>query len=111
MVDAIFHIAEMGAWLAAQRRGGYEPESLTEEGFVHCSFAHQVAAVANAAFRGRTDLVLLEIDPDLVGADVRVEEVPGSGDAFPHVYGPVRVEAVVGVHEFLPGPDGSFSSP
>lgn len=84
------------------------------EGFIHCSTADQVHLPANALARGRTDLVLLEIDPARLTSAVRCE--PGdpadpNSMKFPHVYGPIEVDAVVAVHEFIPGPDGSFAVP
>lgn len=102
-MERIFHIASLQDWLAAQRTGHYEGDTLATEGFVHCSFANQLADVANASFAGRGDLVVLGIDPDRVVAQLRIE------DGFPHVYGPIRVEAVVDVQELSPDPDGSFS--
>jgi uncharacterized protein (DUF952 family) len=45
--------------------------------------------VREERFAGRDDLVLLEIDPALAHAELRWEE------GFPHLYGPLEVEAVV----------------
>ena len=47
-VRALFHIVDRTAWQAAAASGEYRPDSLSSEGFVHCSFAEQVAPVANA---------------------------------------------------------------
>ena len=52
---------------------------------------------------------LLVIDPGLLGAEVRYEEVPGAELPFPHVFGPVNVDAVVDVRPFAAGPDGTFT--
>ena len=80
---------------------------LAEEGFIHCSFAHQVATVATALYRGQTDLVILTIDER--GLPVVVEDCYESGDEFPHIYGPIPRAAVVEVRPFPPNPDGTFS--
>ncbi len=37
--------------------------------------------------------MLLEIDTDLLDAPVREEAVPDSDETFPHVYGPLDVDA------------------
>ena len=110
-MEPIFHITTGSEWIAAQRVGAYEGDTLASEGFVHCSFAQQVSAVANSNFRGRSDLIVLQIDPALLDVQVRVEDLHGGGENFPHVYGPIRVEAIAGVHELSPGDDGSFSFP
>ncbi|SDC77541.1 DUF952 domain-containing protein [Actinokineospora iranica] len=106
----ILHIIERAAWPAGEVRA----PSLDTEGFVHCSDPGTVHLPANRLFRGRTDLLLLEIDPAKVGVPVRWE--PGSppipdGPWFPHVYGPVPAAAVVAAHDFPPGADGFFTLP
>jgi uncharacterized protein (DUF952 family) len=96
-------------------RADYEPgkpyraPSLDTEGFLHCSDFGSVHLPANRLFAGRTDLVLLEIDPAKLDVPLRWE--PGvppdpNGAWFPHVYGPIPPEAVVAVHEFPPGENG-----
>jgi len=108
---AIFHITTADAAAAAEASGSYEDESLAGEGFIHCSFREQVAGVANAFYAGRWGLVLLEIDPSRLSADVRVEPgTAGGRGMFPHVYGPVNWDAVVAVHPFEGGPEG-FAGP
>jgi uncharacterized protein (DUF952 family) len=91
----------------------YRAASLETEGFVHCSDFGTVHLPANRLFAGRTDLVLLEIDP--AGLDVPVRWEPGvpappDGVWFPHVYGPIAPAAVVAVHEF-PAADDGFRLP
>ena len=100
----------------AEYRPGAEirAESLATQGFVHCSDYGTVHLPANALFAGRTDLVLVRIDPALLDVPLRWE--PGdppspSGAWFPHVYGPIPARAVVAVHEFPPSPDGTFRLP
>ena len=87
----------------------YRAPSLDTEGFIHCSDFGTVHLPANRLFAGRTDLVLLEVDPAKLDVPLRWE--PGAppdpnGAWFPHVYGPIPPAAVVGVHDFPPGDDG-----
>ncbi|MBA3542154.1 MAG: DUF952 domain-containing protein [Deltaproteobacteria bacterium] len=91
----LFHILTRGAWEAAQQRGEYGAASLETEGFIHLSTARQWLATANRFYRGQPDLVLLGLEPDRLHAPVRYEAA--DGDEFPHLYGPVNLEAVVGV--------------
>ena len=115
LVNRIFHIASREDWASAQSVGEYRTStrglSLDDVGFIHCARRDQVEGVANTFYRGASDLVLLEIDRQSVGVDV-VEEVPeGEDDAFPHVYGPLNVDAVIAVHPFPRGEDGRFVLP
>lgn len=105
----IVHITTAAEWAAAQRDGAYRAPSLDTDGFIHLSRADQVVRVADAAFRGREDLVLLAVDPERLSAPVRWEPAE-DGETFPHVYGPIEVAAVVAVVAFPEGPSG-FSLP
>jgi uncharacterized protein (DUF952 family) len=111
----ILHICPRADWDAAGEV--LTPASLGSEGFVHCSDPGTVAIPASRLYPGRTDLVLLEVDPTQVGAPVRWEpgvvggQVEASGPWFPHVYGPLPRAAVVAVHAFPPEEDGTFRLP
>ena len=105
----LVHLCSRRLWEAAHSRGEIRPDS--DIGFVHLSTRAQVHLPANRIFAGRSDLVLLYLDPDRLGSPLRWEPgVPGDPAAmvFPHLYGPLPVEAVVGVVDYRPGPDGSF---
>lgn len=110
-MDVILHITTYEAWQTAQENGVYEPPSLATEGFIHCSTAEQAVGVANALYRGQTDLVLLAIDADKTRAALRYEDCYEAGQEFPHLYGPLNLDAVVQVLPFPPDDDGRFSLP
>jgi uncharacterized protein (DUF952 family) len=97
----IYHLALRPEWEAARADGAYRRStlgaSLEEVGFIHCSMAHQVQTIADLVYGGRDDVVLLEVDPDRLDAEVRVE--PAHGDEYPHIYGPLPVAAVVRTHD------------
>jgi uncharacterized protein (DUF952 family) len=93
---ALFHIVPRLAWERARVSGAYAPDSLQTEGFVHCSFADQVVAVAERLYRDVPDLIVVELDPARIQAPVVVEDSYGSGEAFPHVYGPLPIAAEQG---------------
>jgi glutathione S-transferase len=105
----LLHLAVAGEWERAQATGSYErstiDSSLAEEGFIHCSFPHQVQATADRYYRGRDDIVLLRVEPDRLGVEV-VVEAAASGERYPHVYGPIPVAAVTSVEPVPMGPDG-----
>lgn len=110
----ILHITTRAAWEDAQAARVYRPASLTGEGFIHFSTLAQVTRVADAFYRGQPGLLLLVVDPARLRAPLRYEppaEDPGSAERFPHLYGPLNVDAVVRVVPFAPNADGSFSLP
>jgi uncharacterized protein (DUF952 family) len=107
-MTVFFHIAAQRDWDRALRAGVYTAASLDGEGFIHCSTSAQHAVVANAVFAGRTDLVLLLIDSDRLAAEVRFEQAEPGGEPFPHIYGPVRMDAVFEAAPYRPGEGGRF---
>jgi uncharacterized protein (DUF952 family) len=107
-MESLFHIVGRSDWAAAVATAEYRAPSLQSEGFIHCSFAGQVARVANALYRDVDDLCVVEIDPARLDAPVRVEDSYGSGEEFPHVYGPVPAAAAVAVHDLPRGPEGDY---
>lgn len=107
----ILHCSTRAAWDAAVAQGAYAAESLASEGFIHCSTPAQILAVADARFRGQGGLVLLCIDADRLDSEVRYENLEGGTVLFPHVYGPVNLDAVLKVVAFSPEADGSFRLP
>ena len=116
----ILHLASNAAWLAASKKGVYHSDSLSTEGFIHCSTASQIVDVANAFYRGQHGLVILVIKKDKLTSELKweppahpnPERAAKVGDElFPHVYGPINVEAVVKVIPFEPAGDGMFSLP
>jgi uncharacterized protein (DUF952 family) len=107
--SVIYHIARAADWQAAQAIGRYAADTLTTEGFIHCSDEAQVARVANARFAGRSDLVVLTVDPTRLASEVRYEVGdPATGERFPHCYGPIDLAAVVTVTPLVPNADGQF---
>ena len=107
----ILHFCTASVWADAQLAGEYTADSLSTEGFIHCSTAEQVHLPATALARGRTDLVLLEIDESRLPEPPRWEPGEGTDMEFPHVYCPIPVHAVIAVHPYPPEPDGSFAAP
>jgi uncharacterized protein (DUF952 family) len=109
----IYHIAASADWDQARSDGHYTTstrgQTLAEQGFIHGSTAEQVAPVANMIYKGEPDLVVLVIDTDRVGPEIRWEDVPGWDAPFPHIYGPLNADAVIGARPLRPGPDGEFS--
>jgi glutathione S-transferase len=98
MGEIIFHLALAADWAGARAAGEYRistrGQTLEQVGFIHCSRAEQIAGVAERFFGGAGPLVRLYIDRDLVRAAVTDDVVPG-GERFPHIHGPLNLDAVV----------------
>ena len=116
--QAIYHITTRADWQAAQAAGVYRAASLESQGFIHFSGIEQVRRVADAVYSGQTDLLLLAVSPGWLRAPLKFEppdpNVPthhSAGEHFPHLYGPLNLEAVLNAVDFPPSPDGGFDLP
>jgi uncharacterized protein (DUF952 family) len=98
-MELIYHIAAMPDWQKALQSGEYRVstrgKSLDDEGFIHAGTEAQVALVANAIYRDDDNLLVLVIDTGRLQPEIRYEQVPGWEAPFPHIYGPLNVDAVV----------------
>lgn len=95
----LFHIALPDDWELALTDGRYLKSTrdrwLADEGFIHCSFAEQVPATIQRFYADLAQVVLLRIDPHRLTSTVVVEDLVGTGEQFPHVYGPIGLDAVI----------------
>ena len=111
----IYHIALERDWAQAIQAGEYTistlGRTLAEQGSIHASDEHQVAAVANFIYGShpaKDQLIVLVIDVDRLVPEVRYEHVPGADDPFPHIYGPLNTDAVVATTTLDSDPSGLF---
>lgn len=111
----LFHVTERSAWLEAARAGEYRMSTrgrtLAEQGFIHCSLRHQLAAVAEIVYGDADDLVVLVIDSDRVPAPVRYEAPERGAEAYPHIYGALPACAVIDVLSVSRDEAGRFVLP
>jgi uncharacterized protein (DUF952 family) len=104
VTEPIFHLALVRDWDAARTAGEYTVStlgrSLAEEGFIHASHEGQWRGVRDRFYSDVTEpLVLLVIDRSRLTAEVREEAVPGLDEDFPHIYGAINLDAVVGLRD------------
>lgn len=90
----LLHVTSADAWAEAQHSGLHAPAMLAQDGFLHLCTAAQLDYVLGQHFAGRTGLVLLHVDPAQLD-DLRWEISEPGRDAFPHLYGPLPIAAVV----------------
>ena len=93
----IYHLTTAPEWHQAKQKGRYESSSLAEEGFIHCSEERQIQGVLERYFSGKKDLVKLLIDTTLLTSPLYYDWSPSIEDTFPHIYGPINLDAVTAV--------------
>jgi len=101
----IHHLATRADWERARETGTYTTSTrdvaLEDEGYIHACRPDQWEGVRDRYYSEVTEpLVLLDIDTDLLDVPwVEEPPAPGVEETYPHLYGPLRVDAVVAVRE------------
>ena len=91
----LYKVLAEAAYAAAQSEGRFLGNSDDlRDGFIHLSAAHQVAGTLAKHYAGQEDLLLLGLDPSRLGPGLRWEP-SRDGDLFPHLYGPLPLDAVL----------------
>ena len=102
------YTATPGEWEEIQARKAFHDARFHEEGFIHCSYPGQTVPVLNKHYRQEKTVILLVVDPGKLDAPWKSEDLKNRGEAFPHVYGPINLSAVVASHDIHRGGDGQF---
>ena len=107
----IYKICSEALWREAERVGVSAGAAIDlDDGYIHFSTAAQVRETAARHFAREGDLLLFAIAAEALGAGLRWEPSRG-GDLFPHLYGPLRLDAVRWVRPLPLGPDGRHVFP
>lgn len=88
----------------------YVPPEFAEEGFIHCTDGREATAlILTHLYQDRPGpWIVLTIDKNRVAAPIRYED---PAEIFPHIYGPLNRDAIVGAREIPRAPDGAFLKP
>ncbi|PWT94622.1 MAG: DUF952 domain-containing protein [Bacteroidetes bacterium] len=97
----IYHITTKIESDRARQTGLYESPALKEEGFIHCCEANQVDGVLQRYFNGKKDLVKFVIDTGRLKSQLIYDWSTSIEATFPHIYGPINIDAVVAVEKIL----------
>ena len=89
----VYHIVVPEVWEAFDTQL-YRAASLETEGFIHCSFAHQLDAVIKRYYSDAENIVVLEVETDRLMSRVLAEPSTGN-EIYPHIYGPINRDAIV----------------
>jgi uncharacterized protein (DUF952 family) len=99
----IYHITTLEAWDSAKGNELYTAPSLKDEGLIHCCLDEQVAGILDRYYKDATDVVVLTIDTEKLRSQLVYEWSPSLEATFPHIYGPVNTDCVIGVKRINAG--------
>jgi len=93
----IYKICPQALWRDAEDAGRFTGAPIDrQDGYIHFSTISQVAETAVRHFAGQADLLLITVEADRLGDALSYEPSRG-GDLFPHLYGPLPLDAVIAV--------------
>jgi uncharacterized protein (DUF952 family) len=112
MLDRIVYKIMSAAELKQMQRDGVFRGSPADiaDGYIHLSCGSQLAATLDKHYSGADGLMLAAVDLSRLGDAVRWEPARG-GQLFPHIYGPLPVEAVVSAATLERTADGMVRLP
>lgn len=95
----IMHTANREEYENEIKTGHYGKNSLNKYGFIHCSEFDTYYLVAPNFKDDYAEKVILTIDMEKLDCDVKWED--GGGLDFPHIYGLLGKESIVGVYPHI----------
>lgn len=109
----IYHIIKPEWWEKFKGKSSYFSETLDVEKFIHCSTEEQILPTCNRHFKSHQALIVLKLAKEKISSKLIYELAPGVGEEFPHIYGPINLDAVVEIKKLekivtLETPEGTF---
>ena len=110
-MTTVYKIVTADLWRAAEQSGVFTGAGIDlNDGFIHLSTGAQARRTTRLYFAGQDDLVLVAVDAARLGEALKFEP-SRDGDLFPHLYGPLPLEAVRSVRPLPVGTDGHHVFP
>ena len=94
----IYHIVLPEIWETFKDKDFYEAESLSSEGFIHCSFAEQLDGVLERYYKNAGRVLILTLETEKVTSKL-VSEPSTNYEIYPHIYGKINCNAIVEITE------------
>lgn len=105
--EFIYHLITNSEWEKISQNEYYSPESLDTEGFIHFSQKNQIPDVIERYYKNIQDLMILKIDINKLESKLLYEQVIDHG-IFPHLYGRLNLNAVIGVYSITVDNNNQF---
>lgn len=114
-MQTIVAITTKALWGKSQKQGQYARSTITqtleEVGFIHCTAPDQTMDIV-VRFKNEQDVILLLIDASKVTSPIHFEAAKsGRSGLFPHIYGPINLDAVYEVISLQRDKNNDFLTP
>ena len=104
-----YHLVPVSVWESQRSNEWYTPEAFERDGFIHCTNGiDQLVTVANSFYvTDPRPFRVLALNKSAIRSDVRYDD---DARLFPHIYGPLNTDSVVGELTVVRADDGAFVS-
>lgn len=110
-MNKIYKVLPNTEWEEAVRSGYFTGSGIDiADGYIHFSTAAQVVETVSKHFRGKSDLLLVCVDADALGTDLKWEK-SRNDDLFPHLYGKLALKDAINVQDLIDREDGGHDFP
>ena len=107
----IYKVVSAQEWSVAKEQGEFRGAAIDlTDGYIHFSTAEQLRETVKKHFAGQTDLLLVGVEVDRLGDELKWEPSRG-GALFPHLYAPLSIDSVVMTQDMPVGEDGKHIIP
>ncbi|MFT4924224.1 MAG: hypothetical protein ACI8WB_000302 [Phenylobacterium sp.] len=103
----IYLLAGQQEYDQALAAGELVRDSLQNEGFIHASPADQLSRVANKHYTNVANVLVLVVEQQRITPPVKWQ--PATGGLYPHIFGPMNMDAVIEVQAIKKDEHGVFS--
>lgn len=90
----VYKIITRDDFQLAEEKGVYIHDSLEKEGFIHFAEEGQWHSVREKHFKDQKNLLLLKTAIAKLKCKLVFEDLKGRGIKFPHLYGPLNLDAI-----------------
>lgn len=101
------HLTPKDVWDRQRNQSEYIPEAYERDGFIHCTDGDEnLLSVATLFYSNDArDFVVLTLAVDKIRSEVKYED---PDRIYPHIYGPLNTDAVIGIKAIERSADGQF---
>jgi len=104
--DNIYLLSSQAEYQQALNEGVLTRDSLISEDFIHATPRSQLSRLANKYYKNKVHPLILVVDKTLILPEVKWE--PATGGLYPHIYGPLNMNAVTAIEEISLNEEGIF---
>ena len=105
--DRYLHLIPAEVWSCQEHGSLYFPDAYDQDGFIHLTIGStNLMEVANLFYaQDDRDYLVLTLDKTKITSPVRFDDESGR---YPHIYGPLNVDAVIAVDPVRRDAGGAF---